>query len=50
MKQLVCLTLALCLLPLIGSVRGEEVRSQARVNTEVDLWWQKDGQNGFDAL
>jgi hypothetical protein len=48
MKQLVCLTLVLCLLPLIGSVRGEEVRSQARVNTEVDLWWHQIFSMAFD--
>jgi hypothetical protein len=38
MKRLVCVTLALCLLPLVGSVRGGDVQSLAKPNTEGDLW------------
>ena len=48
MKRLVSLTLALCLLPLVGSVRGADVPSLAKANTEGDLWWHQMFSMAFD--
>jgi hypothetical protein len=48
MKRLVSLTLALCLLPLVGSVRGADDPSLAKPNTEGDLWWHRMFSMSFD--
>ena len=48
MKRLVSLTFALCLLPLVGSVRGADVPSLAKANTEGDLWWHQMFSMAFD--
>ena len=48
MKRLVILTLALCLLPLVGSVRGADVPSLPKANTEGGLWWQRMFSMAFD--
>jgi hypothetical protein len=48
MKRLVGLTFALCLLPLVGSVRGADVPSLAKANTEDDLWWHQIFSMSFD--
>ncbi len=48
MMRLVSLTLALCLLPLVGSVRGADVPSLAKANTEGSLWWHQMFSMSFD--
>jgi hypothetical protein len=48
MKRLVSLTLALCLLSLVESVRGEDVPSLPKANTEGDLWWHQMFSMAFD--
>lgn len=48
MKRLVSITLALCLLPLVGSVRGADVPSLAKPNSEGDLWWHRMFSMSFD--
>lgn len=48
MKRLVSLTLALCLLPFFGSVRGADLPSLAGANMEGELWWQRMFSMAFD--
>jgi hypothetical protein len=48
MKRPVCLTLALSLLPFVASVRGADVPSLAKANTEGDLWWHQMFSMSFD--
>ncbi len=48
MKRLVSHTLALCLLPLVGSVRGADVPSLAKANTEGGSWWHQMFSMAFD--
>jgi hypothetical protein len=48
MKRFAILTLALCLLPLDGSVCGADVPSLAKANTEGELWWHQMFSMSFD--
>ena len=48
MKRFAILTLALCLLPLDGSMCGADVPSLAKAKTGGDLWWHQMFSMSFD--
>jgi hypothetical protein len=48
MMRPVSLTLALCLLRLVGRVRGADVPSLAKATTQGDLWWHQMFSMSFD--
>lgn len=48
MKRLLILTLTLCLLPILGTLRAADFPSLEKTSTDGELWWHRMFSISFD--